>query len=95
MLNPQTWLKALPRGRRRHHELIGTVGCVGRGDSVFSIDDVTHIVTSLLKAQEDKLHLQYQQAVADKVGEVVREYEAEREAERRSRERDHSDSYYS
>lgn len=95
-LNPQTWLKALPRGRRRHHELIGTVGCVGKGDSVFSIDDVTHIVSAALKAQEDKLHLRYQEALAEKVTEVVREYEAEKEAEIRSRQRDQSEySYYS
>lgn len=71
------------------------MGCVGRGDSVFSIDDVTHIVAALLKAQEDKLHLRYQHVLGEKVDEVVREYEAEKEAEIRSRQSDHSASYFS
>jgi len=88
-------LRALPRSRRRHHELIGTIGCIGRSDSVFSLDDVTNILTAALKAQEERLHLQYQTAVGEKVAEVAREYEAEREAEIRSRHTPNDMSYYS
>ena len=94
-MDPQTWLKALPRSRRRHHELIGTIGCIGRNDSVFSLDDVTNILTAALKAQEERLHVQYQSVVAEKIEEVAREYEAERDAEIRSRSNPSDMSYYS
>lgn len=95
MLSPQVWLTALPRGRRRHHELIGTVGCVGLSDSVFSLEDVTNILTAALKSQEERLHHQYRGVLESKLGEVVGEYEMERQAEIRSRNSSSDMSYYS
>lgn len=94
MLDPKTWLKALPRNRRKHHELIGTVGCVGKDDSVFSLEDVTNILVAALKAHDERLHLNYQAALGEKISELAREFELEREAEIQARYRQ-NDSYYS
>lgn len=91
MLNPQTWLKALPRSRRRHHEISGTIGT--RNEPAFTLEDVTHMMAAALKAQADSLHVEYQGILGEKVHEVAREYEAEREAEIRSRQQEYS--YYS
>jgi len=95
LLNPQTWLKALPRSRRHHHELIGTIGCIGRNDSVFSLEDVTNILAASLKAQEERMHHQYQAIIGEKISDLARSMEAEREAEIMAQHRPSDMSYYS
>lgn len=95
-LDPKKWLRALPRARRHRHELIGTIGCVGKNDSVFSIDDVTNILTAALKEQEESLNNQFQNVLGERIAEVVREYEREKEELVRSRFTSNNDtSYYS
>lgn len=95
LLNPQTWLKALPRSRRHHHELIGTIGCIGRNDSVFSLEDVNNILSASLKAQEERLHHQFQAILNERMSELARSYEEEKEAEIRAQNRPFDSSFYS
>ena len=71
------------------------MGCIGRKDSVFSLEDVTNILTAALKAQEARLHQQYRGVIEDKLEEVAREYEMEREADIRSRQNENDMSYFS
>lgn len=61
---------------------------------MFSLEDVTNILVAALKAQEERLHMNYQATLGEKLAEQAREHEIEREAENQARYRQ-DDSYYS